>query len=403
MEWASEGTPIVTPLIFPARFVTAPIATFTVRGKAMTMQTLFRSIVASIIILISVAASGQNSAPNATKNAGSQPKGATSAPEQQAIAALKTAFINAYNAGKADAIAAIFAEDGQIIDENSIRIEGRKAVADRYTETFKDNPGAKIELRSGSLRFLSPDVAIEEGEAVVRDAEKPAIAATEKQSDKAVESKTAEPAATSSYTAIAVRKDSRWLISLLRDHPAPAANAITPHDRLQELKWMVGDWVEEGPDSISTSSCNWDDSGNFLIWKYKVQAKNVSASSGTTFIGWDPLTKQITSWVFDSEGGHGEASWSRLADNQWMAKASGILSDGRTASATQYIKQLGPDRASWTSLDRVAGGEPVPNISEYVLARKPQHAAAAKSSTSKAAINSTAPRANAVATTAEAK
>src|SRR5689334_10638856 len=102
MEWASEGTPIVTPLIFPARFVTAPIATFTVRGNAMTMQTFFRSIVASIIILLSVAASGQNSAPNATKNAGSQPKGATSAPEQQAIAALKTAFINAYNAGKAD-------------------------------------------------------------------------------------------------------------------------------------------------------------------------------------------------------------------------------------------------------------------------------------------------------------
>jgi len=166
---------------------------------------------------------------------------------------------------------------------------------------------------------------------------------------------------------------------------------------------MVGDWVEEGPDAISTSSCKWDESGNFLVWKYKVQNKNANASGGTTFIGWDPLTKQITSWVFDSEGGHGEASWSRLADDQWMAKASGILSDGRTASATQYVKQLGPDRASWTSLDRVAGGEPVPNISEYVLVRRPQGASAVGSAAPDAAKSTATPKAAAVTGSVERK
>jgi uncharacterized protein (TIGR02246 family) len=360
----------------------------------MRKQILTQSALVLIVTLLASAASAQNKAPNnAGSNASAQPKAAASGPEQQAIAALKSAFVNAYNAGKADGIAAIFAEDGRIIDENGVSIEGRKAVVDRYTETFKDNPGAKIELRAGSLRFLSPDVAIEEGEAIVRDAEKPAIAGPEKQPPNTAESKTAEAAATSSYTAIAVKKDGRWLISLLRDHPAPAANTVTPHDRLQELKWMIGDWVEEGPDAVSTSSCKWDESGNFLVWKYKVQNKNANASGGTTFIGWDPLTRQITSWVFDSEGGHGEASWSRLADDQWMAKASGILSDGRTASATQYIKKLGPDRASWTSLDRVAGGEPVPNVSEYVLVRRPQGASAVGGAAPKAATNTPAPKA----------
>ena len=150
---------------------------------------------------------------------------------------------------------------------------------------------------------------------------------------------------------------------------------------------MVGEWVEEGPEAISTCNCKWDESGNFLVWKYKVQNKNANASGGTTYIGWDPLTKQITSWVFDSEGGHGEATWSRLADDQWMAKASGILSDGRTASATQYIKRLGPDRTSWTSVDRVAGGEPVADIAEFVMARRPQQASAAERSPAKAAMN----------------
>jgi hypothetical protein len=148
---------------------------------------------------------------------------------------------------------------------------------------------------------------------------------------------------------------------------------------------MVGNWIEEGPEAVSTSSCQWDESGNFLVWKYKVQNKNANASGGTSYIGWDPLAKQITSWVFDSDGGHGEATWSRLADDQWMVKASGTLADGRTASATQYIKKLGPDRASWTSLDRVAGGEPIPNIAEFVMVRRPQAASATGDSKSKAA------------------
>jgi uncharacterized protein (TIGR02246 family) len=368
----------------------------------MTKQILLRSIAMLIVVLLAVEASGQSAAPAAPKNPAAQSKPAAATPEQQAIAAVKTAFVNAYNAGKADAIAALFADDGRIIDENGVSIEGRKAITDRYTDTFKDNPGAKIELLSSSMRFLSPDVAIEEGDAVVRDAEKPAIAADAKQPAKSTESKSEEPAASIAYTAIVVKKDGRWLVSLLRDHPAPAS-AVTPHDRLQELKWMVGDWIEEGPDAVSTSSCKWDDSGNFLIWKYKIQAKNANSSGGTTFIGWDPLTKQITSWVFDSEGGHGQATWSRLANDQWMAKASGVLSDGRTASATQYIKQLGPDRASWTSLDRVAGGEPVPNISEYVVVRKPQHASTNDSSSKKAAVSTPAPRTNVVARTGDAK
>jgi uncharacterized protein (TIGR02246 family) len=349
----------------------------------MCKSILVRATAVWMVALIAAQASAQNKAPN---NAGPQPKAAPGSADQQAIEALKSAFVNAYNAGKADGIAAIFSDDARVTDEDGVTIEGRKAVADRYTETFKQNPGSKIELKSVSLRFLSPDVAIAEGEAVVHDAERPALGDAAKQPANPPQASAAQ-AESSAYTAIFVKKDGRWSLSMLRDHPAPAASAPTPHERLQDLKWMVGEWVEEGPEAISTSSCKWDDSGNFLVWKYKLQNKNANASGGTTYIGWDPLTKQITSWVFDSEGGHGEATWSRLADDQWMAKASGILSDGRTASATQYIKQLGPDRASWTSLDRVAGGEPVPNISEYVLVRRPQQASINGNSPAKAAMN----------------
>ena len=31
--------------------------------------------------------------------------------------------------------------------------------------------------------------------------------------------------------------------------------------------------------------------------------------SGMQIIGWDPVAKQIHSWVFDSDGGYGEGTW----------------------------------------------------------------------------------------------
>ena len=60
-------------------------------------------------------------------------------------------------------------------------------------------------------------------------------------------------------------------------------------------------------------------------------------------IGWDPLTKQIKSWVFDSEGGYGDEFWTRKG-NQWVIKSTGVLPDGRTASATHVLTPTGPTR-----------------------------------------------------------
>ena len=49
------------------------------------------------------------------------------------------------------------------------------------------------------------------------------------------------------------------------------------------------------------------------IFVIHVQGKPVM--NVTQRIGWDPLTKQIKSWVFDSDGGYGDA----LLDPQWQS------------------------------------------------------------------------------------
>jgi uncharacterized protein (TIGR02246 family) len=280
------------------------------------------------------------------------------AADHAAIDAVNAEFTRAFNAGDAAALAALFAEDARMSDEAGKTVEGRTAIQKRLTETFQESPGIKLVLRTDSVKFITPDVAVEEGASQVQSP-----GDTEETAEEFIP-----------YTAIYVKKDGKWLHSVVRDYVVAKdedASATAGADVLKELEWMVGEWVEEGTESKSRSACEWAQNKHFLVWNYTIEAEGANAPGGTMFIGWDPLTGQIKSWLFDAEGGHGEASWTRHGDGQWVVKATGVLGDGRTASATQYVTLLGKDLASWTSVDRVAGGEVQPDMSEFIIARKP--------------------------------
>jgi len=90
----------------------------------------------------------------------------------------------------------------------------------------------------------------------------------------------------------------------------------------------------------------------------------------TQRIGWDPLSKQIKSWVFDSEGGYGDGLWTRNGD-QWMIKSSGVLPDGRIATATNILTRVGPNAARWASTERTVGGFHAPDRFENMMVRRP--------------------------------
>ena len=87
--------------------------------------------------------------------------------DEKAIQEAGAAFVKAYNAGDAKAIAALFTEDAESTDEDGTRVTGRQAIGESFAETFAANPGGKIEIRPDSLRFLSPEVAKEEGRSTV--------------------------------------------------------------------------------------------------------------------------------------------------------------------------------------------------------------------------------------------
>ena len=90
--------------------------------------------------------------------------------------------------------------------------------------------------------------------------------------------------------------------------------------------------------------------------------------AGMQVIGWDPASKQIRSWVFDSDGGFAEGRWTKK-DNRWSITTSGTLPNGQKVSAVNVITCVDDNQFKWQSVSRMADGELLPNIDEVVVVR----------------------------------
>src|SRR5262249_26694237 len=173
------------------------------------------------------------------------------------------------------------------------------------------------------------------------------------------------------FSVLVVRREGRWQIAELRDYPASSDDDGTSnYERLKDLEWMVGEWVNEGGDITVTSTVKWALNKNFLVRDYSITMADEPSMTGVMYLGWDAQARQIKSWVFDSEGGNGTACWTRSGDLQWIIKAQGCLRDGSPTSATQVLTVVNKDAVKQSSLDRIIGGEVAADISEVLMVRK---------------------------------
>lgn len=157
------------------------------------------------------------------------------------------------------------------------------------------------------------------------------------------------------------------------DKTQPTGEAATDETQesspLEELEWMVGNWVDEGEDSTVTTDCSWTTNRKFLKRSFSVAIDGEVALDGTQFIGWDPIEGRIRSWTFDSEGGFGEGRWIRDGE-RWLVKTSFVLESGERASALNVFTFVDQDTFRWQSIDREVGGELLPSIPEVTVVRQ---------------------------------
>jgi uncharacterized protein (TIGR02246 family) len=264
-----------------------------------------------------------------------------------AIRAFDAGYVREFNIGDCKALAARFTEDAEVVEADGSRYEGRNLIEERLRDSLTASPGARMELQIESIRLLSPDAAKEEGRTVVTPTKGAPVARR--------------------YLVLLVRRADRWLISSIHEEPDPQ---VPPHERLKELEWMLGEWVDEGPDSHVRVSCRWSEDENFLLRSFAVKMQGRPAMTVSQRIGWDPVAQQIRSWEFDSQGGFGEGRWGRDGE-RWVIKYTAVRAEGTTVSATNTMTHVRPDLVRWTSTDRVFGAEAVPDAQAYVLVRVP--------------------------------
>ena len=272
-----------------------------------------------------------------------------SAGDAAAIRQSAEAFAKAYNEANAKAIAAEFLPDGEFIDEEGTIFKGRDAIEKEFAAYFEQSPGAKAEIEVTGVRFVGTTMAIEEGVTTVVPSED-------------------SPATDSPYVAVHIKQDGKWQIGVARDLES---KVVSPHEHLLGLSWLIGDWIDKSEESVVKTSFRWSEDGNYVLSDFEVEIPGLARIKGNQRIGWDPARKQIRSWLFDSEGGFGEATWTQVGDD-WLIRLNAVRSDGSAAAATNLYQPAGPDAYVWTTRDRVVDGELQPDVAVSVVRKPPE-------------------------------
>lgn len=256
--------------------------------------------------------------------------------DEAAIRATGDTYVEAFTKGDAKATAAHFTEDAEYVDCHGQLFHGRKAIENLMTGFFSKNPGSKIELEIDAIRMISPGVAIEDGASIVTLA-----GGTNPESE------------TFLYTAVHVKQNGKWLVASVRDRQPE--NPRQHKNQLQQLSWMIGDWVHEGDGAIVHFNCRASESGNFLLRDFTVHVAGGQTMTGTQRIGWDAQSGKFRTWVFDSDGGFGEGSWHRDG-NDWVLKLNGVTADGQSASSTSIYSYVDKRTMTFRSVNHEIGG-----------------------------------------------
>lgn len=305
-----------------------------VLSKAPAIRLAVRGLAASVILIFAVCVQAGEKKPG-------------SAEDENAIRASIHSYVDAYNRGDAKAVASHWSESGEWTSPSGERFQGKAAIEKELAVLFAANRGVRIEVMRPSVRIVSADAAVEEGTVrVLRPGQTP--------SD-------------STYLAVHVKKGGQWKLDSVHETALPEEPpASSP---LQDLAWLVGEWVDQSPGATMEAAVAWTKNKTFLSYSFKVSAPGMDDLEGTQVIGWDPAAGTIRSWMFDSDGGFGEGTWSKK-DESWVVKFNQVLPDGRKASATNIYTLVDGNTLLWKSVGRKLDGEFLPNVEEVKMVRK---------------------------------
>lgn len=278
-------------------------------------------------------------------------KAAAVSPDEEAVRSLVDRLVKSYRERDAKDFAAAFTSEGEYIDAHGLTFHGPKAIEAEFAAFFKVHPETSIDVKLLSTRPIAKGVMTSDGTTHYR------------------RSPTSPEMLGRCKLVFAKEGGDKWLIAGLREIEAVDMHS-SHHDQVAQLEFLVGEWVDEGPQSHVHFSCRWDESGNYLIRDFSVQVAGARAWSGTQRIGYDPLSGHLKAWVFDSDGGYSDGYFHREGES-WVLQSSGVTGDGHMASGTNAFTRIDDHRIAWDAVDRVVGGERIADTVKMTIVRKP--------------------------------
>jgi uncharacterized protein (TIGR02246 family) len=261
------------------------------------------------------------------------------ASDEQAIRKAGAAYVETMNKGDLNTLMAFWTPDADYIDESGKATRGKEALTAVFKKGLAETKGRKVTGKVHSLKFLRPEVAMEDGSLEFTAAD------GSKESNR--------------YAVVWVKSGHQWLISSARDLPAEVSDLPSlAYPQLKALEWLVGEWQEASGKIDTHTVCRWDRDKSFLLMEYEVKRPGAEPIQVSQRIGWDGHNGMVRSWVFDTQGGFGEGYWERQG-NRWVVAKAGILPDGGTGSATNIYEFVDHNTFIWRARDREVDGQPV--------------------------------------------
>jgi uncharacterized protein (TIGR02246 family) len=272
----------------------------------------------------------------------------TAREDEQAIRKATASFSAAFNKGDLDGLVALWCEDGEFFHESGRTYRGKPAIRAMLEKALPGFKGHKQSIKVESLRFVRPEVAVQEGSVTT--------VSPEGVSD------------TGKFLSLWVKQDGKWLLNQVRDLPAAEEAKAPAHSHLKQLAWMVGEWQDREGKGHLRMTCKWAPGQSFLVQEFVVQQADGKEFHVTQWIGYDPAHQHLRSWMFDSGGGYGGGVWTRQA-NTWVSQSEGVYPDGKLTTSSESLKFIDDKTAVWTSKAREVEEQPLPDL-EITFIRK---------------------------------
>lgn len=260
-------------------------------------------------------------------------------------------FVSAYNQRDAAAVAALFTEEAALSDAGGRKTaSGRAAIQRHYERILSDGDAPSLAIEVGSVRQVSPGVALESG----------TFHLTRPESE--------QPFRSAAYAAVLVkREDGAWRIASNRE----GADTTAPQGRIEGLaKCLEGEWTCQTDGVRLDVSFNRSETGRALLGEMLATTADAPPQRTTLRIAWDGSRKTLAWWTFDDAGGFASGDWTPEGEG-WSVVTRGTSADGENTCASSRLEFDGEDAIVWSITRRFVDGERLEDVELRLVRQAP--------------------------------